>query len=190
LQKNYLAAQSSAVVNRNNNILFWRTNTQGYYAPYIDYVPEQVKNLLVAKEDRTFWRHFGINPVSLFKNLISNIGIGQRPASSTITQQLAKILLGNVNRRNFKERATELFAAISLELFESKDQIITEYANSIYFGNRLQGISAASQAYFAVSNDKLSDAQIFQLLAAVSDPNGLNPTREENIPRAKILRKI
>jgi len=187
LQKNYLAAQSSAVVNRNNNILFWRTNTQGYYAPYIDYVPEQVKNLLVAKEDRTFWRHFGINPVSLFKNLISNIGIGQRPASSTITQQLAKILLGNVNRRNFKERATELFAAISLELFESKDQIITEYANSIYFGNRLQGISAASQAYFAVSNDKLSDAQIFQLLAAVSDPNGLNPTREENIPRAKIL---
>lgn len=121
--------------------------------------------------------------------MISKIGIGDRQASSTITQQLAKMLMSDVNQRNLKKRITESLAAVSLELFESKNQIITEYANSIYFGNHLQGISAACEAYFGALCDKLNEAQIFQLLAAISDPNGLNPTRENNIAFAQNLAK-
>lgn len=185
----YTQSRSPEVSDRAGKLLFLRPNSREYYAQYLETMPNGAKELLVAKEDRTFYWHVGINPLAIAKNAISRLGIGNRAGSSTITQQLAKNLMGNVNDRRLANKISEAFAAFSLELNLTKENILTEYANSIYFGNRLQGLQTASIAYFGVTLDKLTDARIFQLLAAISDPNGLNPTRAGNIEQAQLLAK-
>ncbi len=190
LAENYAAAESNTIAARDGSVLFLRPNPQGYYVQYANRIPEHLKNLLIAKEDKTFYWHAGINPVAVARGLAARIGIGGRRGSSTITQQLAKILMGNTNNRTIGNKLAESAAAIALELSQTKDQIIGEYANSIFFGNRLQGITAASRAYFGVAPDKLNEAQILQLLAAISDPNGTNPAKDANIAQAEILAKM
>jgi len=170
-------------------LLFVRPNSQEYYAQYLQTVPNRVKELLIAKEDRAFYWHAGINPPAIAKNIAFHFGIGNRAGSSTITQQLAKNLMGNVNDRRLANKIAEAFGALALEISQSKEDILAEYANTIYFGNRLQGLQTASLAYFGAAPDKLTDAQIFQLLAALSDPGGLNPARAGNIAQARLLAK-
>jgi len=88
--ENYSAGQSPEINDRTGALLFVRPNSQEYYAQYLQTVPNRVKELLIAKEDRAFYWHAGINPPAIAKNIAFHFGIGNRAGSSTITQQLAK----------------------------------------------------------------------------------------------------
>ncbi|MCK5122541.1 MAG: transglycosylase domain-containing protein [Candidatus Pacebacteria bacterium] len=168
--------QSIEIRDRNNQIIFTKPNPAGYYTEYSNEVPEKFKELLLKKEDQYFYYHFGINPVSslraLYKYTIKERG---NIASSTITQQLAKILLGNETERNLKNKLTEAIYAVSLETHLSKEEILEMYLNSIYFGNSVQGLNQASRLYFDSQPDLLSDEQTIQLLATISAPSNTNP---------------
>ena len=187
LQERYAAAESARVSARDGTLLFLRPNANGYYCEYTAQIPENLKSLLVRKEDRFFYWHRGINQAAIIKDLASRAGFGQRRGSSTITQQLAKILLGQENQRNVNNKLRELAYTGALEISQSKDDILDQYANSIYFGNRLQGIRTASLAYFGADLASLAESQIFQLLATISDPTGLNPAQSGNIDQAKLI---
>ncbi len=189
LLKLYNNQESAIFFDRNNEIITILPNEKGYYNQYQQDLPKEISKLLVQKEDRLFYLHPGINPVSSFRAVLYNLGIGSRKASSTITQQLTKILLGNELKRNFKNKIIESIYALSLETFHSKKEILSMYANSIYFGNKIQGINQASQSYFNVSPDLLDKPQIVQLLASISNPLENNPTRENNIGEAKMFSK-
>ena len=164
LVSEYKNRESVIITDRNGQILSIEPNSDGYYSQYLEVVPENFKELLLKKEDKYFYYHPGINPVSTaraFKNYLT-----RKPnlASSTLTQQLVKILLGQEQTRTWKNKFLELVYAISLETYLSKDEILTMYANSIYLGNQVQGLKLAAKLYYDESPILLSDNQTLELL--------------------------
>ncbi len=187
LMATYNSSRSFSITDRNSNILFVSKNPNSYYAEYAETVPENFKNLLINKEDKYFYWHFGFNPWSILRAAGNKLGLSQRTASSTITQQLAKILLQEENQRNIYNKIKESFYAFALEVFNSKEQILKMYANSVYFGNQFQGIESASRGYFNSSPQNLTAEQIIQLLATINSPTDFNPASNLNIEKAKLL---
>ncbi|MDO8524658.1 MAG: transglycosylase domain-containing protein [bacterium] len=183
----YRSNQSFSLIDRNNNIFFISKNPKEYYAQYSDSIPPNFKTLLIKKEDRYFYWHFGFNFWGILQVIGNELGLSQRKASSTITQQLAKILLEKENQRNITNKIKESFYTISLEIFNSKEEILKMYANSIYFGNQFQGIKSATQGYFNVSPENLTTGQIVQLLSTINSPTSYNPASDLNIEKARIL---
>lgn len=191
LQKNLLIAyeegESARILDRNGKEIALLPNKRGNYSRYLDEVPLRFKELLIKKEDRFFYWHFGFNTFSIYQAALSRLGVFERRASSTITQQLVKILLEKEKERNLKNKIIEAFYALSLEIYQPKDKILKMYINSVYLGNKNQGIAEASKDYFGVSAEMLSDGQILQLLATISNPNEQNPDKPTNERTALFL---
>lgn len=176
----YQGQASPTIFDRKGNLLATGANQRGYFNQPLTKIPPRFKELLLKKEDRWFYYHLGVNPVSIGKELLSHLGFGKRTASSTISQQVAKILLGQERQRNLKNKIGEIFYALSLETYKTKDEILEMYVNSVYFGNQTQGIVAASRLYFGKDPEMLADAEILQLLAAISSPSRNNPAKKSN----------
>ena len=187
----YKNNQSPFLKDRKGQAIAILPNPKGYYAYYINLnqVPSRFKNLLIKKEDKFFYYHFGFNPFSIGKAILGRMKIGKRKASSTIEQQLVKILLGKERKRNIKNKIIESFYVFSLEIFQPKEKILEMYINSVYFGNQAQGLYEASQLYFNLPPTLLSDGQILQILSTISSPSKNNPAKPSNIKLAKGLAK-
>jgi penicillin-binding protein 1C len=185
----YLEQNSVKITDRNGQEIFILQNKKGNFARYSGKIPEKLKGLLVKKEDKYFYYHFGFNPFSVIGAIMGRFGPGQRKASSTISQQLVKILLQKESERNIKNKLVESFYTLALETFKSKGEILKMYANSIYFGNQAQGINEACLVYFGTDPELLTDGQVLQLLAAVSSPTENNPTQNTNTDIAISLGK-
>ena len=176
----YSCLMSPLVLDRHDEILAMEPNTKGYYAQYALSTPERIKTLLLKKEDKYFYYHPGINPISSVR-AIKNLLFSKTPGgSSTITQQLVKNLLGNEQDRTLKNKLTEAIYTLSLELYTSKDEILTMYINTAYLGNQFQGFEEASKAYFNTPLGKLNDRQILSLLGTLSSPSVNNPWQKTN----------
>ena len=183
----YEEQNSVLIKDREGKIISMRQNEKGYWAKYLEEIPKTLKELLIKKEDKYFFNHFGFNPWSTFQASIGYLGLGPRRASSTITQQLVKILLETESERNLKNKIIEALYTLSLEIYQSKKTILKMYANSIYFGNQAQGLSEASHLYFNLSPELLTDGQTLQLLASISSPTENNPSKVKNKDTALFL---
>ena len=130
----------------------------------------------VAIEDRRFYRHWGIDPRGIGRAMLANVrGGGVRQGGSTITQQLAKtnFLSGD---RTIKRKAQEVIIAFWLEAWLSKDEILSRYLSSVYFGDGVYGLRAAAHHYFNRDPERLSLAQSAMLAGMVQAPTRLAPT--------------
>jgi membrane peptidoglycan carboxypeptidase len=153
---------------------------------YRDKLPENVEKFLIQKEDRFFYYHPGVNPLSIVRASLRTV-MGQRVGgASTITQQLVKNLL-NHRTRSISNKIIESFYAFSLELFTTKQQILTMYANTVFMGNQVQGLHTASDLYFRKPLEELDDTKIAMLLATITSPSVRNPWREENATASRNL---
>ncbi len=187
LDQSYTQGESQAVLDRSGQIILLKPNNKRFYSLYATSSPTQLQKWLMAKEDRYFFYHPGINPVSLLEEGLSRLGFGARRGSSTLTQQLVKILLQHETDRRTLNKIVELAYTLTTEIFHSKKELAARYLNSVYFGSRLQGVETASRAYFKTSGDKLSNEAAMQLLATLSNPSYHNPTSGTNIPLAQTL---
>ena len=165
LKADYLQQQSKSVYDRNHKLIQITPNSRGYYNQFLTEAPKNFSNLLLKKEDRFFYFHPGLNPVSWMRDLFSWIFYGKRTGSSTLTQQLVKTLLQNENERSLTTKIKEIFFTEALETKFSKKEILVMYLNSVYFGNLSQGLNQGARDYFNVPPDNLSNAQILSLLA-------------------------
>ncbi|MCS7184274.1 MAG: transglycosylase domain-containing protein, partial [Patescibacteria group bacterium] len=181
----YHQNNSKVIKDRNNEILFLIPNEKDNYAFYRQNFPEIIKKLVIKKEDKFFYYHLGLNPVSLFEYLLSYIRIKERISQSTISQQLVKIILDNEDQRSILNKITEIYLSLVLELFNSKEKILTMYLNSVYLGNNFQGFHQASLAYFNKNPEFLTIEEISQLVVSISNPNSNNPSNQINIYLAK-----
>ena len=177
------------LIERNDELMLLKLNNKKYYSLYSTSTPLLFTEWLLKKEDKYFYYHPGINPMSLISATLDKFGLIKRRGSSTITQQLVKILLGNEVKRSAKNKITELIYALALDFLKTKKTILAWYLNSSYFGNQLQGLETASLAYFKTPADKLSNEQVLQLLATLSNPSYQNPTSDTNISLAQNLAK-
>jgi len=140
-------------------------------------LPPYAPQAILAVEDRNFYHHFGVNPVSLVRALIVNAkhrAVVQ--GGSTITQQLAKNLFLSPER-TMKRKVQELILALWLERRFTKDEILTLYLNRVYFGGGAYGVDAASYRYFGKSARELTLGEAAVLAGLLKAPSRYAPTR-------------
>jgi len=139
----------------------------------------------VSIEDRRFYHHWGIDPRGIGRAMVANArGGGVRQGGSTITQQLAKtsFLSGD---RTIKRKAQEVIIAFWLEAWLTKKEILSRYLSSVYFGDGVYGLRAASHHYFNREPENLNLAQSAMLAGMVQAPSRLAPTNHLQAAQAR-----
>jgi membrane peptidoglycan carboxypeptidase len=144
-----------------------------------DQIPVQTQQAMLAAEDREFYEHGGFSIRGISRAVVTNlIGAAGAGGGSTITQQYAKNAY-LTQERTITRKLRELVLSIKLETIISKDQILNDYLNTIYFGRGAYGIETAANQYFGKSVSQLEVSESAVLAAIVQAPNGLSP--EENL---------
>ncbi|HEY6964303.1 MAG TPA: PBP1A family penicillin-binding protein [Erythrobacter sp.] len=161
----------------------------GEWIAYDD-IPANMKNAMVAVEDKRFYSHLGVDPVRLTGALIEGI-TGSRArlgGTSTITQQLARNLFLN-NNRSLDRKAREAVVAMALEWKFSKEQILELYLNKVYFGGGAYGIDSASRKFFSHPANELSVGEAAIIAGLVKAPSQYSPTADVQaaVDRAKVV---
>ena len=137
----------------------------------------------IAIEDRRFRSHWGIDPRAIGRAMVTNFRAGGvRQGGSTLTQQLAKTSFLSSDR-SWKRKAQEVIIAFWLEGWLTKDEILSRYLSSVYFGDGVYGLRAAARHYFDRRPENLTLAQSAMLAGMVQAPSRLAPTR--NLPGAQ-----
>lgn len=161
--------------------------------PMIDSLPTKFETALLHFEDEYFYSHPGVNPVSLFKALITNVKSGNiKRGGSTLSMQVIRMARGNQPRTLF-QKLFETLLALKLELFYSKKEILLLYASHAPFGGNVVGITAASWRYFSRSPEQLSWAESAALAVLPNQPAIIFPGKNEDAFRIKrnfLLQKL
>ena len=131
---------------------------------FADIPPEFIQALLAAEDDN-FANHYGVDLTSLVRAATQLLKSGHiQSGGSTITMQVAKNFF-LTNERSFSRKATEILLALQIERELSKDEILDLYLTLAPFGGNLEGVRAASFAYFGKEPKRLSLAESALLVA-------------------------
>ena len=156
------------------------------YVSFNDLSPNLV-NAAVATEDVRFYKHSGIDFVSLARVLFKTLLMrdSSQGGGSTITQQLAKTLYpreetssripGVSQAKMVWIKLKEWITAVKLERNYTKDEIMDMYMNAIFFGSNAYGIKAASQTFFSKNPSELTVEESAMLVGMVNKPTRYNP---------------
>ena len=151
-------------------------------------IPKRVTAAFLSAEDKSFYAHHGVDPISMLRAALTDLGrwgSTRRPVgASTITQQVAKnmLLSGEVSIRR---KIREALLATRIEQALSKDRILELYLNEIYLGSGAYGVVAASLTYFNKSLDELTLDEAAYLAGLPKAPNNYNPTRFPQAAKAR-----
>lgn len=140
----------------------------------IENVPQNMKDAVIAIEDRRFYQHNGIDTKGVLRAVVNNLSGGAKEGASTITMQVARNFFLS-SERNFKRKINEALLALKIEHSLSKDKILELYINQIYLGQRAYGFAAASQVYYGKPLEKLNLAETALLAGLPKAPSGYNP---------------
>jgi penicillin-binding protein 1A len=144
----------------------------------VEKLPEHVAGAFIAIEDRRFYSHMGVDPRAIARALRANVQAGGvSEGGSTITQQLAKNAFLS-NRQTLRRKAQEAVIAVYLESRLTKDEILSRYLSSIYFGEGVFGLRAAAREYFNKTPETLTIGEAAMLAGIVKAPSNLNPIED------------
>lgn len=151
----------------------------------LDQVSEHFTNALVSTEDRRFYQHNGVDATGTVRALLNNLTSGSTQGASTITQQLVQnIMIFNADTpeerlvatgTSYEAKLREAKYAVALEQEYGKDEILSMYANAVYFGNGAYGVQAASTTYFAKDAAALEPHEAALLVGLLKNPTGYDP---------------
>ena len=146
-----------------------------------------MRHAIVAIEDRRFWEHNGVDLRGIGRALLADIRQQKVvEGGSTITQQFVKNALDR-NQKTIARKVRE--AALAWQLERSKDwpkqRILTEYLNTIYFGNGAYGVQQAALAYFGHGAKELTLPEAALLAGIPADPSRYDPVTNPNAARAR-----
>ena len=141
----------------------------------LDRVSPHMIDALLAIEDKRFRSHHGIDPIRIVKAAYRNLRAGRIvEGGSTITQQLARAALLSPER-TYDRKLREILVAARLEQRYSKDEILEEYLNTVYFGEGYYGVEAAARGYFGRPASELRPSEAALLGALVRSPSSDAP---------------
>ena len=173
----------------------WRfADSQGVwrYPVTLNEVSPRYLQALIHYEDRWFWRHPGVNPLSVLRAAWQDLRAGRvLSGGSTLTMQVARLL--DPHPRTFAGKLRQLWRALQLEWHLSKSDILTLYLNRAPFGGTLQGIGAASWAYLGKPPAQLSYGEAALLAVLPQAPSRLRPDRwpqRAQAARDKVLERM
>jgi penicillin-binding protein 1A len=148
-------------------------------------LPRHIPQAFLAIEDKRFYRHLGLDPWGLARagarNLVAG---GVVEGGSTITQQLAKLAFLSSDQ-TIARKLQEAILAPWLEAWLTKDEILSRYMSSVYFGDNVYGLRAAANHYFSRKPEELTVEQAAMLAGLVKAPSTLAPTKNLKAARAR-----
>jgi membrane peptidoglycan carboxypeptidase len=151
-----------------------------------DQIPESVINALVATEDSNFFEHNGVDPEGVMRALVTNVANGgTSEGASTITMQYVRQVLSYTattpdevaaaSEITIDRKVKEMGYALALEEEMAKEEILTNYLNTVYFGNGAYGIGAAAQVYYGKVPADLTVAESAMLVGLIQSPSNYDP---------------
>ena len=166
-------------------------------------VPPRLVNAVIATEDRSFWTNAGIDLGGVFRAFVTNVVSGRiEQGGSTITQQLVKKRILS-DKRDVHRKVKEIIYALRLNDKFSKDKILTEYLNTVYFGENSYGIKSAAERFFTVADpaspygirgktmEELTIGEAALLAGSINNPVGNDPflhPDQAKLRRAAVLK--
>jgi penicillin-binding protein 1C len=138
-------------------------------------LPSIAVSAVVESEDHNFWRHGGVDGIAVVRALWLDLR-GGRYGASTLTMQVARMLLGN-EHRSATAKLQESLLALRMERAVDKRTILEQWMNRAYFGNNLVGFEAAARFYFGKPAAALSDGEAALLAVIPRAPTAYDPLR-------------
>ncbi len=158
-----------------------------------DEIPDNMRNAMIAVEDKRFHSHFGVDFYRTAAALTEPFrGTRERlGGTSTISQQLARNLFLSSNR-TIDRKAREAVLAMALEWKFSKEQILELYLNKVYFGGGAYGVDSASRKFFSHPGTELSVAEASIIAGLVKAPSRYSPTADVQaaVDRAQVVLRL
>lgn len=182
------STQSVEVVDRNAELLraFAAPDGRWRLPVKLDEVDPEFVRMLVAYEDHRFWRHHGVDPLAMLRAAWQMLRHGRIVSGgSTITMQLARLLEPRTERSLFV-KLRQMARALQIERRLSKQQILQLYLTHAPYGGNIEGVRAASLAWFGKEPKSLDLAQGALLVALPQSPERRRPDRYHT--RAKTAR--
>ena len=176
----YINSQATIIQYSNGNEI-GRIGTQNRQILPIAKIPINMRNAVLAAEDRNFYSNQAFSVTGIARALLNNLRTGDLNAQggSTITQQYAKTAF-LTSSRTIERKVRELIIAMKLENALSKDQIFENYLNTIYFGRGSYGVQTASQQYFNRNVNQLNLSQTAVIASILRSPGYYDPSLSEN----------
>ncbi|MEM6618373.1 MAG: transglycosylase domain-containing protein, partial [Pseudomonadota bacterium] len=170
---------SVRLLDREGQEFAWRGDLFGGLVDTATVAP-QLKNAVVATEDKRFYRHLGLSPRGIAGAIRTNMREGRHPlrghGGSTITQQVAKrVFFSDVG--TIERKLREVPMSFAMELKYTKDEILTIYLNRAYLGAGSHGFEAAARRYFSKSSAQVTVAEAAMLAGLLKAPSATAPTR-------------
>ncbi len=153
-------------------------------------IPKDMINALVATEDRKFFSHWGVDVQRIVQAMVKNLLSFRlkKEGASTITQQLAGNLYLNRKEMTFNRKLREAMTAVQIERTYTKEEILTYYLNTVYFGKGAYGIEAAANTYFSKTSKDLSLDECTLLVSLLKSPTNYDPIEyPENAKKRRAL---
>lgn len=173
---------STVLYDKNGTLLGALISDDGQWRfPHNAEVPEKFKQAITQFEDRNFFIHPGINPLSMGRSAIQNIKAKKVVSGgSTLTMQVIRMSRQN-RKRSFLEKFIESLLAIRLELSYSKKEILALYASNAPFGGNVVGLDAAAWRYFGRTPADLSWAETATLAVLPNAPGLIFPGKNQHL---------
>ena len=187
------SAQTSVMVARDGTVLAELHAEEDREAVAIEDVPPVVRDAVVAIEDERFYSHSGVDVKAIGRALITNAREGEvEQGGSTITQQLAKNTVTG-DERSLNRKLEEASVALQLEQTYTKNEILEQYLNTVYFGNGAYGVQSASERYFGKPVSQLDLADAALLAGLLRSPGTYDPFSNPDAARGRrdlVIRKM
>lgn len=151
----------------------------------ISEMPEMYKNAVLAVEDHRFYKHKGIDIISIGRAVVNDIkSRGFEEGGSTITQQLAKNIYFTQEKK-IERKIAEVFMSAELEKKLKKDEILELYLNTSYFGDGKYTVREASKHYFNKEPSEMSDYESIMLAGIPNAPSVYAPTKNPELAKKR-----
>lgn len=180
--------QTSQIFDINGKLIDSFNSGQNRQVVELKDISPHLIHAVLSVEDRNFYNHMGIDLKGLARAVVQDVKtLSMEQGASTITQQLARNLYLNQDR-TWSRKIKEAFYALHLEMQLSKDQILDQYLNQIYFGHSTYGVQAAAQMFFGKDAKDLDLAESALMAGVPKGPKYYSPYL--NMQNAKDRQKV
>jgi membrane peptidoglycan carboxypeptidase len=179
------AAQTTVVYYGDGTTELARLGSKNRTNVKLSQVSEPARDAILAAENRTFYSDPGISFTGILRGAWNTVTGSGTQSGSTITQQYVKNAILHDSSVSFSRKFKELFLAVKLDNNYSKDQILENYLNTIYFGRSAYGIEAAAETYFGVPAAQLTAQQGAVLAVLIRNPSYYDPAAHPQDAQAR-----
>ncbi|MBN2405726.1 MAG: PBP1A family penicillin-binding protein [Coriobacteriia bacterium] len=166
--------QTSVIYDRNGDVLTELYAEQNRTDVAFEQIPVQLRQAVISTEDQRYYEHKGVDPLGIARALWVDITQNKRHGGSTITQQY--VVNTFVEREGtITRKIKEAILAYKLEKEYTKDEILTMYLNTIYFGHGAYGVQSAAETYFGKDVSELSLAECAMIGGVIKSPGNYSP---------------